>query len=124
MLATHPRNGPGAAHFIYPTGTCKFEQTFRSINDILRREGGGALKYTEQSSWILFLKYLNTLELEKAIEAVLEGKEFTFILDEPYRWAHGAVPKDSEGKPGEPFQYEGVFCLGHECPGSFVSRIY
>ncbi|MBL7647513.1 MAG: N-6 DNA methylase [Candidatus Hydrogenedentes bacterium] len=76
-----------------------FEQTFRNIDDILRREGGGVLKYTEQSSWILFLKYLDTLEQEKAMEAALEGKKYTFILDEPYRWAHWAVPKDGEGKP-------------------------
>lgn len=61
-----------------------FEQTFRNIDDILRREGGGVLKYTEQSSWILFLKYLDTLEQEKAMEAALEGKKYTFILDEAF----------------------------------------
>lgn len=76
-----------------------FEQTFRNIDDILRREGGGVLKYTEQSSWILFLKYLDTLEHEKAMEAALEGRKYTFILDEPYRWERWAVPKDGEGKP-------------------------
>lgn len=51
-----------------------FEQAFRNIDDILRREGGGVLKYTEQSSWILFLKYLDTLEQEK----VLERKKYLY----------------------------------------------
>ena len=45
-----------------------FEQAFRNIDDILRREGGGVLKYTEQTSWLLFLKYLDGLEEDKATE--------------------------------------------------------
>jgi type I restriction enzyme M protein len=36
-----------------------FEQAFRNIDDVLRKEAGCAseLDYTEQSSWLLFLKY-------------------------------------------------------------------
>ena len=41
-----------------------FEQTFRNIDDELRQEAGCAteLDYTEQTSWMLFLKYLDDLE--------------------------------------------------------------
>ena len=38
-----------------------FEQTFKNIDDILRKGAGctSELDYTEQSSWLLFLKYLD-----------------------------------------------------------------
>src|SRR5690606_12428481 len=66
--------------------------------DILRREGGGVLKYTEQASWLLFLKYLDELEIEKAAEARLEGKKYTYILDKEFRWSTWAAPKGKDGK--------------------------
>jgi type I restriction enzyme M protein len=52
-----------------------FEQVFRNIDDILHKEAGCTteLDYTEQSSWLLFLKYLDSLEADKATEAALEG---------------------------------------------------
>ena len=75
-----------------------FEQAFKNIDDVLRREGGGVLKYTEQSSWLLFLKYLDGLEDDKATEAALNGKKYSYILDQPYRWKVWAVPKDKDGK--------------------------
>ncbi len=48
-----------------------FEQAFKNIDDILRKEAGCTteLDYTEQTSWLLFLKYLDALELDKADEA-------------------------------------------------------
>jgi type I restriction enzyme M protein len=38
-----------------------FEQAFRNIDDVLRKEAGCTteLDYTEQTSWLLFLKYLD-----------------------------------------------------------------
>ena len=41
-----------------------FEQTFKNIDDVLRKEAGCTteLDYTEQTSWLLFLKYLDELE--------------------------------------------------------------
>ncbi len=37
-----------------------FEQTFKNIDDVLWKEAGCTteLDYTEQTSWILFLRYL------------------------------------------------------------------
>ena len=60
-----------------------FEQTFRNIDDILHKDAGctSELDYTEQSSWLLFLKYLAALEEDKAAEAALEGRRFDFIVD-------------------------------------------
>jgi type I restriction enzyme M protein len=77
-----------------------FEQTFKNIDDILHKDAGctSELDYTEQSSWLLFLKYLDALEIDKASEAELEGKRYSFILDEPYRWEAWAAPKTADGK--------------------------
>jgi type I restriction enzyme M protein len=58
-----------------------FEQTFKNMDDVLRKEAGCAteLDYTEQTSWLLFLKYLDDLERERAMEAELTGKPYTYI---------------------------------------------
>src|SRR6202171_381434 len=77
-----------------------FEQALKNIDDVLRKEAGCTteLDYTEQTSWLLFLKYLDGLEQDKADEAALEGKKYTFILDKPYRWEGWAAPKGKDGK--------------------------
>lgn len=76
-----------------------FEQAFKNIDDVLWKEAGCTteLDYTEQTSWLLFLKYLETLEQEKAVEAELAGKRYTYILDKPYRWDEWAAPKKADG---------------------------
>ena len=76
-----------------------FEQAFKNIDDVLWKEAGcsSELDYTEQTSWLLFLKYLDGLEQDKSDEAALEGKKYTFILDKPYRWESWAAPKGADG---------------------------
>src|SRR5882762_7187962 len=77
-----------------------FEQAFKNIDAVLWKEAGcsSELDYTEQTSWLLFLKYLEALEQDKADEAKLEGKKYTYILDKPYRWETWAAPKGKDGK--------------------------
>jgi type I restriction enzyme M protein len=77
-----------------------FEQAFRNIDDVLRKEAGCTteLDYTEQTSWLLFLKYLDDLERDKTAEAALDGKKYTNILDKPYQWESWAAPKGKDGK--------------------------
>jgi type I restriction enzyme M protein len=77
-----------------------FEQTFKNIDDILHKDAGctSELDYTEQSSWLLFLKYLDALEADRATEAELDGKKYEFILEKPYRWESWAAPKTKDGK--------------------------
>ncbi|MDW7745891.1 N-6 DNA methylase [Halomonas sp.] len=77
-----------------------FEQTFKNIDDVLWKEAGCAteLDYTEQTSWLLFLKYLDDLEQSRAINATLAGKSFDFIIDTPYQWSTWAAPRDRDGK--------------------------
>lgn len=35
-----------------------FEQTFKNIDDVLYKETDTELDYIEQTSWILFLRYI------------------------------------------------------------------
>jgi type I restriction enzyme M protein len=76
-----------------------FEQTFKNIDDVLWKEAGCTteLDYTEQTSWLLFLKYLDDLEQERALEAELVGKPYEFIIDEAHRWSSWAAPKKADG---------------------------
>lgn len=77
-----------------------FEQTFKNIDDVLWKEAGcsSELDYAEQSSWILFLKYLDDLENEYEQEALLNGNDYTYILDEAYQWSTWAAPKNNKGE--------------------------
>ena len=77
-----------------------FQQTFKNIDDILHKDAGcgSELDYVEQTSWVLFLKYLDDLENDKATAAELTGKIYTPIIAPEYQWNTWAAPKDSEGK--------------------------
>ncbi len=76
-----------------------FEQTFKNIDDVLRKEAGCAteLDYTEQTSWILFLRYLDDLEKANAQKAELTGKKYQYIIDKQHRWSAWAAPKKKDG---------------------------
>lgn len=77
-----------------------FENAFNNIDRVLRNDEGLAseLDYAEQTSWLLFLKYLDDLEAEHRDEAELEGHEYTPIIDTEYSWKTWAAPKSPDGK--------------------------
>jgi type I restriction-modification system DNA methylase subunit len=79
--------------------TGMFEQTFKNIDDVLWKEAGCAteLDYTEQTSWILFLKYLDDLEKANEQKAELQSKKYTYIIDKAHRWSTWAAPKKRDG---------------------------
>jgi len=77
-----------------------FEQTFKNIDDILHKDAGcsSELDYVEQTSWVLFLKYLDDLEKDKATAALLTGKTYTNLISTEYQWNVWAMPKNGDGK--------------------------
>jgi type I restriction enzyme M protein len=95
-----PARRPGAARGSRSSTASSFEQAFRAIDDCLPKEAGCGteLDYTEQTSWLLFLKYLDGLEEDKAAVAALEGRRYSPILEEPYRWNSWAAPKNASGQ--------------------------
>lgn len=77
-----------------------FEQTFKNIDDILHKDAGcgSELDYVEQTSWVLFLKYLDDLEKDKITAAELTGKVYKPLIETEYQWSVWASPKGVDGK--------------------------
>jgi type I restriction enzyme M protein len=77
-----------------------FEQTFKNIDDILHKDAGcsSELDYVEQTSWVLFLKYLDDLEKERKTKAELTGKTYEPVINKEYKWEVWAAPKGKDGK--------------------------
>lgn len=77
-----------------------YEAAFKNIDDTLWKDDGvdNPLHYIEQTSWVLFLKYLEDFETDKETAATLNGQTYTRIIDGEYRWPAWAAPKDAEGK--------------------------
>ena len=77
-----------------------FEQIFKNIDDVLRKDSGCSteLDYAEQTSWILFLKWLDDNEKEKEIKAKLDNKTYKSFLTKEFQWSSWAVVKTKDGK--------------------------
>ena len=77
-----------------------FEQAFKNIDDILHKDAGcgSELDYVEQTSWVLFLKYLEDFEHARQTAAKLAGKTYTPIIEEQFKWGVWACPKTPDGK--------------------------
>jgi type I restriction enzyme M protein len=77
-----------------------FEAVFNNIDDALRKDAGcgSELDYIEQTSWILFLKYLDDYEEERSVAARLNNESYSRILQDEYGWKSWAAPKTAEGK--------------------------
>ena len=77
-----------------------FEQAFKNIDAAIWKDTGcdSELDYAEQSSWILFLKWLDDFEKDEETKAKLDNKKFNPIFKTEYRWSSWAVVKDKKGK--------------------------
>lgn len=77
-----------------------FDNAFKNVDDILHKDAGcsSELDYVEQSSWVLFLKYLDDLESARKIGAELSNAKYTPIIEGKFRWTKWAVPKTKDGK--------------------------
>ena len=76
-----------------------YENAFNQIERELRNEAGIAneLDYVEQISWVLFLKYLHDLEVERRDRAELSGEGYTPLIDPDFGWGDWAAPRTAEG---------------------------
>lgn len=73
---------------------------FKRIDNILFEDAGtnGAGDYMAQMSWILFLKYLDDLEVTRQSEAVFHGEPYEPLFKQEFQWDVWAAPK-KDGKP-------------------------
>src|SRR5947207_1623313 len=65
----------------------------KSARDIMRKDKGlnGDLDRLPMLTWIMFLKFLDDLELQRETESELAGKKFQRAIDPPYRWRDWAA---------------------------------
>ena len=91
-----------------------YDKVYKRIDDALWKDAGcgSELDYVEQSSWILFLKYLDNLETSREEEAELDGREYKPIIEKKYRWSSWAVPKNKKGEKDESKALTGDHLLG------------
>ncbi len=97
----------------------------KSARDIMRKDKGlnGDLDRLPMLTWIMFLKFLDDLELQRDEEAKLAGKKFQRAIDPPYRWRDWATKP--EGITGDELisfanNEEAVLPDGSRGPGLFA----
>src|SRR5438477_8178840 len=68
----------------------------KSARDIMRKDKGlnGDLDRLPMLTWIMFLKFLDDLELAREQEAALSGVRFRPAVEPPYRWRDWAARPD------------------------------
>jgi type I restriction enzyme M protein len=68
----------------------------KSARDIMRKDKGlnGDIDRLPMLTWIMFLKFLDDLELQREGEAKLAGKSFRPAVEAPYRWRDWAAQAD------------------------------
>ena len=80
-----------------PTTTAQsLGSLIKSCRDIMRKDKGlnGDLDRLPMLTWIMFLKFLDDLELQRKEEAELAGKKFKPAVEPPYRWRDWAAKSD------------------------------
>ena len=68
----------------------------KSARDIMRKDKGlnGDLDRLPLLTWVMFLKFLDDLEVRREDEAKMEGKRFRAAIEPPYRWRDWAARPD------------------------------
>jgi type I restriction-modification system DNA methylase subunit len=79
-----------------PTTAQSLGSLLKSARDIMRKYKGlnGDLDRLPMLTWIMFLKFLDDLELQREGEARLAGKKFKPAVEPPYRWRDWAAKSD------------------------------
>lgn len=74
----------------------KLSALIKSARDILRKDKGlnGDVDRLPLLTWVMFLKFLDDLEIVHEEEAVLDGKPYQPIIEAPYRWRDWAARED------------------------------
>ena len=108
-----------------PTTAQSLGSLLKSARDIMRKDKGlnGDLDRLPLLTWIMFLKFLDDLELQGEEEAALAGKKFRPAIEPPYRWRDWAA--NPQGITGDELlafinQDEAVRPDGGKGPGLFA----
>jgi type I restriction enzyme M protein len=79
-----------------PTTAQSLGALLKSARDIMRKDKGlnGDLDRLPMLTWIMFLKFLDDLEIQREGEAKLATKKFKPAIEPPYRWRDWAAKSD------------------------------
>ena len=79
-----------------PTTAQSLGALLKSARDIMRKDKGlnGDLDRLPMLTWIMFLKFLDDLEIQREGEAKLATKKFKPAVEPPYRWRDWAAQSD------------------------------
>src|SRR5213083_803589 len=112
-------------HSVQSTTAHLLGSLIKSARDIMRKDKGlnGDLDRLPMLTWIMFLKFLDDLELQRDEEAKLAGKKFQRAIDPPYRWRDWAAKP--EGITGDELisfvnNEEAILPDGSRGPGLFA----
>src|SRR5438874_3681603 len=112
-------------HSVQSTTAHLLGSLIKSARDIMRKDKGlnGDLDRLPMLTWIMFLKFLDDLEVQRETEAELAGKKFQRAIDPPYRWGDWAAKP--EGITGDELisfvnNEEAVLPDGKRGPGLFA----
>jgi type I restriction enzyme M protein len=88
-MLKEPSNNP-------PTTAQSLGALLKSARDIMRKDKGlnGDLDRLPMLTWIMFLKFLDDLEIQREGEAKLATKKFKPAIEPPYRWRDWAAKSD------------------------------
>src|SRR6267154_1488190 len=91
-MARKTTNGTGGS----VTTAQALASLIKSARDIMRKDKGlnGDLDRLPMLTWIMFLKFLDDLEIQREGEAKLSGKKFKPAIEPPYRWRDWAAQSD------------------------------
>src|SRR5882724_9381689 len=83
------KNGPP----LQPTTAQSLGSLIKSARDIMRKDKGlnGDHDRLPLLTWIMFLKFMDDLELQREEETSLSGKKFRAAIEAPYRWRDWAT---------------------------------
>jgi type I restriction enzyme M protein len=79
-----------------PTTAQQLGSLIKSARDIMRKDKGlnGDLDRLPMLTWIMFLKFLDDMELIREQQAELRGEKFRPTIEHPYRWRDWAAQED------------------------------
>jgi type I restriction enzyme M protein len=88
-----PRSAVARKIVPQPTTGQSLGTLVKSARDIMRKDKGlnGDLDRLPLLTWIMFLKFLDDLEIEREEEAALAGRKFRTAMEPPYRWRDWAA---------------------------------
>lgn len=94
---------PNATKKKVETTAQRLNSLIKSCRDIMRNDRGlsSDVDRLPQLTWLMFLKFLDDMEMIEELDAQADGKDYQPIIPAPYRWRDWAMNADKKGLTGD-----------------------